>query len=455
MTAIEAIRQSADIKLTGKTVKTSRLVRAIFGIEAEIGLKNLKRNRRKYQATIFSLVISIILFLTVSYFTDNLKKSVELSQSGLNYDIEIGSGNRNLDASFIQSVAKFKEVEDYSLLMQVYFYSWVDKAYVAEPLKEMARQDDHIFENGKYRYQVLLYSLDDQSLMAYAAKVGVNYKELIDPEKMKAIVINQAVYSDDVIKKYVETKAIYSKIGDHLDLLAEVGDPQKEINKGAIEVAALTDQRPLGINSSGPGDLNIIVSETVMDRLLVGDDKEIFRHQRMFLKSTDPMKTERDISNLNKDNDYYTFNPYSQKLRDEQMIMLVSVFTYGFILLITAISVANIFNTISTSIALRKREFAMLRSVGMTPKGFNKMIHYESIFYGIKSLLYGLPLGIGVMFLIHRSLMNSFSYQFQLPWMSFTIVVIGVFVIVGSAMIYSSSKVKKENIIDAIKQENI
>ena len=137
------------------------------------------------------------------------------------------------------------------------------------------------------------------------------------------------------------------------------------------------------------------------------------------------------------------------------MILLMSVFTYGFIVLITAISIANIFNTISTSISLRKREFAMLKSVGMTPQGFSRMINYESIFYGIKSLLYGLPISIFVMYLIHRSLMNSFSYSFDLPWISISYVIAAVFIIVGSAILYSSAKVKKENIIDALKQENI
>ena len=91
------------------------------------------------------------------------------------------------------------------------------------------------------------------------------------------------------------------------------------------------------------------------------------------------------------------------------MIRLISVLTYGFIVLITLISIANIFNTISTSISLRKREFAMLKSVGMTPKGFNKMINYESIFYGIKSLLYGLPISIGATYLIYKALKTNDS----------------------------------------------
>src|SRR5690625_786759 len=149
------------------------------------------------------------------------------------------------------------------------------------------------------------------------------------------------------------------------------------------------------------------------------------------------------------------FNRYRTRQSDQQLLLIVSVFTYGFIALITAISVANIFNTISTSISLRKREFAMFKSVGMTPKGFNKMIYYESIFYGIKSLLYGLPISIAIMYLMHLALENSFIFDFTLPWFHIIFVIIAIFLIVGSAMLYSSSKIKKENIIDTLKQENI
>src|SRR5690606_35793603 len=112
-------------------------------------------------------------------------------------------------------------------------------------------------------------------------------------------------------------------------------------------------------------------------------------YRMLYLNSSDPLKTQQKIEEIEEVR-HYLHNVYQGRQQDEQMVMIMSVFTYGFIVLITAISIANILNTISTSISLRKREFAMLKSMGMTPKGFNKMINYESIFYGIKSLIYGL-----------------------------------------------------------------
>ena len=139
----------------------------------------------------------------------------------------------------------------------------------------------------------------------------------------------------------------------------------------------------------------------------------------------------------------------------DQMTMVMLIFAYGFVILISAIGVANIFNTISTSIQLRKREFAMLKSVGMTPKGFNRMLNYESIFYGVKALLYGIPLSFVAIFLMYNALGEGFTFGFAVPWIPLVIAIAAVFLIVGSTMLYAGHRVKRENIIDALKEENI
>lgn len=455
ISAIDAIRQTTEVKLTGKAVKTSKFVRKLFGIEAEIGLKNLKRNKRKYQATVFSLVISIVLFLAVSFFTDNLKKSLVLSQDGISYDISVSMGDKvtEADKRLLNSFSSLKGVTEYSLVKELTMSTWINEASIADELKKMVNQGKGTLEDGKYSYYVKIHSLNEQNLKAYAKAVGTDYDKLTTKEHLAGIVIDTIPYEDMEAGKYVETKTIHTKIGHTIDLTYTDPETEKEVHSNPVKIAGLTDQFPLGVLPAGIGGLNIIVSEQVMNQLV--NEKMNDRTQTLiYLKSKDPMKTQQEIEEI-KDNKMYVQNLYQGRQQEEQMIMLMSVFTYGFIALITLISIANIFNTISTSISLRKREFAMLKSVGMTPKGFNKMINYESIFYGIKSLLYGLPISIAVMFLIHKALMNSFRYGFTLPWMSMIYVIAAVFIIVTSAMLYSSAKVKKENIIDALKQENI
>ena len=137
------------------------------------------------------------------------------------------------------------------------------------------------------------------------------------------------------------------------------------------------------------------------------------------------------------------------------MVTVVNVFSYGFIILISLISMTNVFNTISTSIALRRREFAMLRSVGLTQRGFARMMDYECIIYGARALLWGLPVSVLVTYGIYRSVAQSIAAQFYIPWYSVAIAVGSVFVVVFATMLYATRKIRSENPIEALKQENL
>lgn len=451
ISAIDAIRQSADVKLTRKNVKTSKLVRKLFGFEAEIGLKNLKRNKRRYQATIFSLVISIVLFLSVSYFTAGLKKSLSLSQDNAGFDIQVSRDGIVTpdDERLFQSFEELEDVTEASVVKFSNAQTWIDKDSAGDEFQKKNYQDQ--FDNGKMLYVVNPFALDEKNLKEYAKKIGADYHLLTNPEKPAGIVIDMVQYRDFKSKKFVEAKVIHTKVGKSLDLSNMNSEKQEPLGK--VKIAALTDEIPMGVTTSGLGNITLIVSEPVLEKIVHGHS-DMDTYTSLYLKSENPMKTQEEIEKLKNPN-MSVYNVYKNRQQGEQMVLLMSVFSYGFIALITLISIANIFNTISTSISLRKREFAMLKSVGMTPKGFNKMIHYESIFYGIKSLLYGIPVSIALMYSIYLAMMNEFNFGFSLPWLQILYCLAAVFVIVGSAMLYSGGKVKKENIIDALKQESI
>ena len=140
------------------------------------------------------------------------------------------------------------------------------------------------------------------------------------------------------------------------------------------------------------------------------------------------------------------------------IVLLIEIFVYGFIAVITLIGVTNIFNTVSTNMKLRQKEFAMLRSVGMTGKEFDRMIILESIFCSFKALLIGIPFGLLtgwlIYFLIEKMSYTGHSiYIFPLTAVILSITV--VVMIVGSIMFYSVSKLKKQNIIETIRNENV
>ena len=145
----------------------------------------------------------------------------------------------------------------------------------------------------------------------------------------------------------------------------------------------------------------------------------------------------------------------AQEEENRNIVTIIQVFAYGFIVLISLIAAANVFNTISTNIALRRREFAMLKSVGMTAKGFNRMMNFECILYGTRALLFGLPVSVGISYLIHLAVSEGYQKDFTLPWVALGIAVLSVFLVVFVTMMYSMSKIKKDNPIDALKNENL
>jgi len=484
---IDAIRQSQDIKLTSKDVKTSWLTRKIFGFEAELGLKNLKRNSRRYKATVFSMVISIVLFLSISSLSMLSQRSVGIIAGGVPYDVIVevtSSASLQEKKDFYNEIAKM-DYADESVIEQVMETIVVmDCRLIPDQIKGMIgfnqeeiSESDHNDDNDysdyndenieTYEMLFQIKSIDDFALEKYAKEVGIDTARLKDKSNPCGILINTVNVNVD--NKYMQMKHFNIESGERLKLNhlvfgdktykeSEESEPKEYVS--ILEIAAVTDKAPIGETAlTNIFQGVIIVSDEIyaqlQSKLPEGlDNKNI----HMLIKSSDPEKLVESINEYHKRTSIGSIYVYDFTAADKanrQFKAFVFVFFYGFVALITAICAANIFNTISTGILLRKREFAMLKSVGMTPEGFNKMINYESLFYGIKALLYGLPVSFGVMYLIYIALSNSFGFAFAIPWGSVLAAVITVFVLVGSTMLYSSSKIKKENIIDVLRTENI
>ncbi|GAE93663.1 ABC transporter ATP-binding protein [Gracilibacillus boraciitolerans JCM 21714] len=449
ISAIDAIRQTQDIKLSRKKVKTSKIVRKLFGLEAEIGLKNMKRNRKRYYATLFSLIISIILFLSVSFFTEIIERSAKISQAGVNYDIAV-----NGDIKELERLTDTDQVTSYSIQKRLQVTSLIEETKLPEELKDLINKDNIELENGKYQYYVNLYGMDNTSFQTYANKAGVDGDNYINTEEPTAIIIEHISYKDIESSKFIETVSLHTDPGEKLSLLYTNYATNKTVSLLDITIGSLTDEVPMGIYASGLGGIDVIVPLDIFNSVVDNTEAVNEVDANLYLNSTDPIKTQ-EILEKALPSSMSIYNIYQEQQREKQLILFMSVFTYGFIALISLISIANIFNTISTSITLRKREFAMLKSVGMTPKGFNKMIHYESIFYGLNSLIIGLPISFSIMYLLYLAMRETFEYGFTMPWLDIFFVIIAIFIIVSSAMLYSVSKIRKENIIEGLKQENI
>jgi putative ABC transport system permease protein len=463
---IEAIRLSKDIKIKGKTVKTSRLTRFLWGIEGELALKNLKRNRRRYRATVVSLFISIVLFISFSSFITYAFKSTGLYYQDIPYNLSVVAENASAEQqkSFYERITDLDEVERYAVVRENQVGSWLTRSQFS-PYIQKNCIDKKLFganEDGHYQCVFHITALGDKEFKTYTEENGLDWADFKDTQNLKGILINKSITHD---AKLTEYNPLQIKAGEKLLLEGFQDGEETDAADFTMEVGAVTDSLPLGVSSACSGSVKMIVSEEVfaaIDTLLQKDSQKPYDHgcpTELYLCTKDSTGLAAQIRTIFEDYDdqcsLWLYDVEAEKQDMERGNTVISIFLYGFITLITLIGVTNIFNTISTNVALRRREFAILQSMGLTPKGFNKIINYESIFYGLKALLYGLPVSILISVWMYNSFGNMFEFAFILPWKEILYCVAGVFVIIFITMLHASAKLKNDNIVDALRGENL
>ena len=454
---IEAIRQNDDIKINKKKIRTSKLVNKLFGIEGEIALKNIKRNKKKYRVTIVSLFISIVLFISFSSYMNYTLNTASSVMGEVPYDYQISyfgdDPNNDKEAlDKINEIVKSSDVKEYvsysvSNLSIIGNYTYSDE-YL--DFYKSAYGDDGIkaLNNLKYQY-ISIYILDDNSYNKYKKLIGIDNDSVILLNKFKGVSYgnNKRVNYDIPV---INNGNINIKICN-FDNDEDV-DTTKYCNNNIDNIFVTNKSFDLIEEFSYMDDFKLIVNKKLYDS--ISDSSTHYTQFNIISDNTN------NIDKLTKELDKYSNVNYTNikeaMKQANNLILVVKILMYGFISLVTLIGVTSVFNTISTSMALRKREFAVLRSIGLTNRGFNKILFFESLFFGMKSLIFAIPVSIGITVLIHYALADMVSIStIIIPWKYIIISIVSVFVIVLLTMMYSTSKIKKHNIIEQIREENI
>ena len=429
---IEAIRGNDDIKIKAKKVKTSKITKKLFGIGGVIASKNLKRNKKKYRTTVISLVVSISIFISLSSFLDYGGKIVNVYYKDLGYDISVYDGT----VENYNEITKLDNVEEYS-------YSYMTEGSV-DINKYGSEFGKRIAKDSEETNSITIVLINNDYFKKFIEHLGIqstNYKDI-------------AILEDDAYE-YIDEKTVFEnyyslKTGDSIEVTLTNGE------KRTVKISKKTDERPMGYKNVYSNGGYLFVSE---DFIQDKSDEKSFHMGSLVIKSQNPDELENEINNLKKTNNLYSklyINNISKYVEEnKKIILLISIFLYGFIAVITLIGVTNIFNTITTNMILRSKEFANLKSVGMTTKEFNRMIRLESILYGLKSLLIGIPLGLIGSYCIYNGIAKGLDFGYILPLKSIIIAIIFVFIIVGLTMKYSLNKINKQNIIETIREDNI
>lgn len=512
---IESVRQSNEIKINRRSVKVSPLTQKLFGFEATLSSKNFKRNKRKYRTTVFSLFVSVVLFISASslstYFTD----IVDAESQDMNYDVAVNIFNyedrtdgepftetEELRNKLYNGLKYVKGIDEFTLTQQMGTEFNVDKKYISEEYLNMVNKErDGLADkenelNGLFTYNFI----DDDAFRRLLKKEGLSEEGYFDKENPKALVYDMGTYNfetdnkervyivpflntdnlsstieiTEILPWFEENGEEYAFYGETVvkdgityyvyDISRDEGEDfdestkrylteEEAVNHINVSIGAVLPEKPyfLGHNT------NLIYPESVKEKIMLDG----YWQTHAFILCEDHSKVSSDVSRLIRDIGGDTNNvsvvDYAAEIESIRALVTVAkVLAYGFIVLISLIAAANVFNTISTNISLRRREFATLKSVGLTSKGMRKMMTFESLLYGVKSLLFSLPASLAMTYLIYLVAADSgYAMSFYVPWDKFIIAIASVFIIVVLSMVYSIKKVNKENTVETLRNENI
>lgn len=490
VTPLEAIRNTKEIKIKSAKLKTPAIIGRIWGIGGIISYKNIKRNKKKYRTTVTSIVICSVTFIVISYFMSMAFSVVGMSYASADYNIGINmSYKKDVDIEKLSElVSGIEGVDDY-LVGAGYDFD-VRKPKYTKEYGEYCRQ---VYDNSEDVSQIFLITvLDDKSYDKYASDAGIKNAAA------GAILVNKGtfdVYNENSLKYVKKEMELYKyKAGDTIECGYNVYDDassddntaegdtesstednsgyvdEETINNGVrktldVTIAGVTDKVPIGYKSYSYATLLFMNQKGFESLWADGKSNELKQryvsysayvvaenadeYQDTFEKETEGNPEYSQIS-------FYVSNMDKQMRDEKSLFTLLGVFAYGLIVVIALIGITNIINTLSTGMELRSREFATLRSIGMTDKQFVGMVRLESVFISVKALVIGVPLGILISYLL-CVIMNRMdgAIIYEPPYKAIILCIVVVIMLIYAIMKLSMTKLRHNNIIETIKNENL
>ena len=427
---IDSIRNSANLKISSKKIKSPKYIKKLFGIGGVISFKNLKRNKKKYRTTIISITVSTFVFIALYSFMELAFQNVnnELKVSDFNISLSTNAINDYSYNKFLKTV-NLSGVEDYAILRNSEL-SFTGSHSSKEYLEYFGTKNESDAEG-----HITIFAIGKKQYDKYIKSLGLNYDDIKD----KAILFD---------KQYITS---YDKNNNKITKNIRVYDFSKgdvitsTNNQLNLEIGAISSIEPDFLKWLSNSYL--IISDEMFDKIAKTNNLDIY------YKASNADKLQDELDSYLNGESYNIDNKEENVRIMNNLFTLIAIFLYGFIIVISLIGITNIFNTITTNMELRKQEFAMLKSIGMTSKEFKRMIRLESLFMGIKSLLFGILIGITLSYLIYLSSDSDIPYK--LPIVAIIISILVVFILISLIMKYSLNKINKQNTIETIRNENI
>ncbi|WP_129600393.1 ABC transporter permease [Anaerophilus nitritogenes] len=440
--------------------RKSYMIGKIFGFEGDLASKNIKRNRKRYWITVFSIVISVTLFISFKSFMDmSLNIYGETNESkNIHFAVE-SKDNISIEEPIIDHIKDISYINNcYEVFQPYYFDAVVNKNREIKDIKEIGSvYKDISYENqNKTLMDSSLVTYDEASLeiaKKYLKEGSINIERL-NRENGVIIIGNNRLYNEKTQRTYVGPITDL-KVGDEIFLQSNENNEkfefgQKKVYK--VKVLAVLKSNPFYFRG-GENKIKMITTKEIAQRLT---DKSIdsigLNIKIKDVKFENVVK--KEIENIiNDSNDLKLINIIDENRIAKSAILMAKILLYGFVVVVALIGSVNIINTLTTNIILRRKEFAALKSIGLTQKGLKKMIILEGILYGIVGSFYGSVAGSGLSYVLFKGISDIREQSYKLPLDAIVIASIGAMFIGYISVLMPIRRIKKDNLIDALREE--
>ncbi len=462
MPVMECIRQTNEIKTEARAMEVSRRKQRMYGLEGTLALKNFKRNRKRYRSIVLSLTLSIVLFVSTNAMIISMKQTTGDLKEITDYDIAIGTQEME-DSELLRLYDKLKNVDG------IRTSSYRAAVWYSSPVPADVLSDAYWEAMGGHSQEavvdlpVMVHFFSDDFYRNIVQDLGLPVEEYTG-QNGKVIAVAKINDDSEDVKGVKDLADMFQKESMDFRLITQMPNGTEASQRQNISASIIEfvppDIPPMPLAESGkeaiPYTFEILAPWSMKGQLAPPGLPVDLQVKGLCFESEKPSQSAAEMRDIIAEEEitssYVMINTAEAFEQARNYMFIANVFAYTFIVLISMIAVANVFNTISTNIRLRRRELAMLRSVGMSDKDFNKMMRFECAFYGMKALAIGIPLSLLLSVLIVKITMTD-DTRIVLPWTSIGISILAVFLVIFVTMMYAVSKIRKENIIDALRDE--
>lgn len=464
VSAVEAMRNTNEIKIGKIKRRKAGIIQKIFGIEGSLAYKNIRRTPARFAITLIALTISLILFNVFYGFLDFAKQSVYQLYGNISFDSGVSMADQN--ATF--TPGQVNEIEGNSFIKNTYeFYnSYIDTTIQLDNInKDYSNKTgkslgDEGLDNLGYRNlaNTQIYAGGDKELSLvkdYIVDGKYNYQEL---QNGGVILLDGTSVTDKNGKKEI-VRATNYKVGDKIKIpkiasekyeKASSDDIRKAIeNNQFIElpIVAISNKEPLG------GQFVFKDIQLMMSKETYSKNFREFAPNNLFFNFNGDKEARAEaikyFDNLtSKGYEYQDVGAMMNQIN--QIYGQVQFFVYCFICIVTIISALNIFNTISTNLLIRKKDFSTLKAIGMKEKQLRKSVILEGTFYGIIASIIGGVASVILLKILVKSGGGMADVEYHFGYLAFIISIIVTIGVTYIATLIPLKRLKNLTIVEGI-----